>query len=398
MKHKIIYITSFKSLGVLGVSLETFFKSLGKNFNNICIVNIDNLSLFSKSKKFKISKKIKNKFPKKFKFEDPLNFAELDNIVNEGDLIINNISGHYKYFNILYFLSRRKNSQIVVSNIGNVQGSMWYYWDKNVNYYISLITTILPKKITAIFTFLGIFRKIDIRFTSNKYLHKNFYRNKKKFLARPSIYKEMILVKSNRFEEESNVDLSNEYITLLDFQPDYSEMKDATGDHDKRKVNRHYENTIIFLNKIRKIYKKEIAICIHPLYDLKRISKIYKNFKVYKFRTKEFIKKSFLVLFYDSSSIIDAIINKKRIIALKTDLYKGKKDASSIYTDIIPFKTINISKSISINKLKLKNQLDRKIPLYNNYLKEFAQVNQKEKGNEKIIRIIKKKFFNRQKI
>ena len=103
-------------------------------------------------------------------------------------------------------------------------------------------------------------------------------------------------------------------------------------------------------------------------------------------------------MFYDSSSIIDAIINKKRIIALKTDLYKGKKDASSIYTDIIPFKTINISKSISIDKLKLKNQLDRKIPLYNNYLKEFAQVNQKEKGNEKIIRIIKKKFFNRQKI
>ena len=70
----------------------------------------------------------------------------MDNIVNEGDLIINNIGGHYKYFNILYFLSRRKNSQIVVSNIGNVQGSMWYYWDKNVNYYISLITTILPKK------------------------------------------------------------------------------------------------------------------------------------------------------------------------------------------------------------------------------------------------------------
>ena len=52
-------------------------------------------------------------------------------------------------------------------------------------------------------------------------------------------------------------------------------------------------------------------------------------------------------MFYDSSAIIDAIINKKRIIALKTDLYKGKKDASSIYTDIIAFKTINILKSIA---------------------------------------------------
>ena len=89
----------------------------------------------------------------------------------------------------------------------------------------------------------------------------------------------MILVKSNRFEEESNVDLSNEYITLLDFQPDYSEMKDATGEHDKQKVIKHYENTIIFLNKIKKIYKKEIAICIHPLYDLKRSQKFTKILK-----------------------------------------------------------------------------------------------------------------------
>ena len=56
----------------------------------------------------------------------------------------------------------------------------------------------------------------------------------------------MILVKSNRFEEESNVDLSNEYITLLDFQPDYSEMKDATGDHDKRKVNNTMKIQLFF--------------------------------------------------------------------------------------------------------------------------------------------------------
>ena len=99
-------------------------------------------------------------------------------------------------------------------------------------------------------------------------------------------------VKSNRFEEESNVDLSNKYITLLDFQPDYSEMKNATGEHDKQKLSNTMKNTIIFLNKIKKFIKKEIA-CIHPLYDLKRSQKNLQNFKVYKFRTKEFIKKSF---------------------------------------------------------------------------------------------------------
>ena len=59
MEIKLFILHHLKSLGVLGVSFETFFKSLDKNFSNICIVNVDNLRLFSKSKKFKIDKKIK---------------------------------------------------------------------------------------------------------------------------------------------------------------------------------------------------------------------------------------------------------------------------------------------------------------------------------------------------
>ena len=47
----------------------------------------------------------------------------------------------------------------------------------------------------------------------------------------------------------------------------------------------------------------------------------------------------------------------------------------------------------NINKNKLIVDLNKKIPLYNRYLNKYGQQNQKENGNEKIIRIIKKKFF-----
>ena len=368
---------------------------LSKNFNKVLIVNSDNLKIFSKKIKYYKNKKIIQKFPKKIIFKNPLTLNELNNIINPGkDIIINNTERAYCYYPLMYFLSRRKNPQILVSNIGNVQGSMWYYWGKNINYYILLITKILPKKIAVILAYLKIFKKIDIRFTSNKKLYSNFYLNKKKNFPLPSIYKEIVLTKSNLFEKIlNNKNNKEKYITLLDFEPDYNEMKEVTGTFKRNEIDKHFKNSITLLNKLKKEYKKKIVICIHPLYDLKKFSKIYKDFKVVKFRTKEFITKSFIVLFYDSSAIVGAIIQKKKIIALKANLYKNKKDASSIYTDLLPFKTLNISKDIKINKNKLIVDLNKKIPLYNRYLNKYGQQNQKENGNEKIIRIIKKKFF-----
>ncbi len=204
----------------------------------------------------------------------------------------------------------------------------------------------------------------------------------------------MILVKSKQFDGGVTENKQNEkFISLIDFQPDYREMTQSTGELNKIKIKEHYLNTINLLKKMKKTFNKEIVICIHPLYDLKRISKIYKGFKVVKLKTKEFIEKSFIVMFYDSSSVVDAIILKKKIIALNSDLFFGKKHKSSSWTDIIHFKEINISKKLEINKKSLILELDKKLVLYDKYLNKFASNDQKEDGSNKIIRIIKEKFF-----
>lgn len=397
MKNTIIYFTSFEDLGVLYTSFSNFFRLLNKNFNKVIVVNSDNLKIFSKKKKFYKNKNIINKFPKKIYFINPLNFDDLEESLDlKNSVVINNTGREFNYYRLIYFLSKKKVPQVLVSHIGNLQGLVYYFWNKNLRYIFLLFTKHLPKKIAAILTVLKIFSKIDIRFTSNKNLYKNFYLNKNKLFSRPTIYKDIVLVKSKQFDQDVKSTKQQErFITLIDFQPDYREMKESTGTFDQKKIDNHYSNAIALLRRLKSIFNKDIIICIHPLYDLKKISKIYKEFRVVKFRTKEFIEKSHIVMFYDSSSLVDAIVLKKKIIALKSDLYEGKKNLSNLWTDIIPFKTINISKKLEINKMTLTMELNKKISLYDRYLNKFASKEQKEEGSIKIIRIIKKKFFNK---
>ena len=150
------------------------------------------------------------------------------------------------------------------------------------------------------------------------------------------------------------------------------------------------------MKKISKTFNKKVVICIHPKYDLKKISKIYHEFQVVKFKTKYFIDKSFVVLFYDSSAIVDAIVKKKKIISLRSDLYKGKKHMTDTITDIIPFKSLDISDTaLFLKKDKIIKELDNKISLYDNYLNDYASKNLNETGSQKIIDLINLRYFKK---
>ena len=50
MKKKIIHLSSFKDLGVLHTAFKSLFSLLNKNFDEIIMVNTDNLKLFKKKR------------------------------------------------------------------------------------------------------------------------------------------------------------------------------------------------------------------------------------------------------------------------------------------------------------------------------------------------------------
>ena len=61
-------------------------------------------------------------------------------------------------------------------------------------------------------------------------------------------------------------------------------------------------------------------MAIHPKSNLNKLKKIYKNFKVEKYKTFELIKNAKLVVFFDSSAFIPSLIFKKNIININTSL------------------------------------------------------------------------------
>ena len=78
-------------------------------------------------------------------------------------------------------------------------------------------------------------------------------------------------------------------------------------------------------------------VCIHPSDNLK-MKKIFPNFIVKQFETKKYVYQSELVLFFESSAIIDAIILKKKIMTINSKAM----DENQISHNLHDVKEVNI--------------------------------------------------------
>ena len=107
MKKKIIHLSSFKDLGVLHTTFKSLFSLLNKNFDEIIVVNTDNLKLFKKKELKYNNLRIKKKFPNKVKFFNPKSFQELEtNLDFKNSVIINNIKATFENYKILRFIKK----------------------------------------------------------------------------------------------------------------------------------------------------------------------------------------------------------------------------------------------------------------------------------------------------
>ena len=105
---------------------------------------------------------------------------------------------------------------------------------------------------------------------------------------------------------------------------------------------------------------------------MKIAEKRYPNFKVVKLNTKDYILKSFLILFFDSSAILPAFVMNKRVLTLRSQLFKGIRYNSDLYKDYINLKSVNINNNIDINKKQFIQDLDKRVKSYSSYLKTYS--------------------------
>ena len=320
-------------------------------------------------------------------------------ITDKNIVAINNLGRYFADIPLHFLLSKYKIKQIQVSFVGNIQHDQFKFEYKrvfkNIMYFLNKN---LSYKIITIFSNLGLAPKIDIRFTSLK-----FHFDKKTLLKRILEYinfpyvKKYILVNSRSYDLAINEkdNLSEDKIILLDFMVNNVENKALRGELSSEDYKKHYQNLVSFLNRFQVLFDKKITICTHPRDNFSEKKKIFQDFEVVQFKTRENILKSSIVLFFESSAIIDAIILKKKIITLHSDYLDPQiKDGGDRYKNEVGILQLNTNETDKlINKEKLLKTLENNISNYDNYIKKSIKPDTDEMGSSKIIRIIKENYF-----
>ncbi len=370
---------------------------LKKNFEKIYLINFYKFKIFRKKNETEISndiKKIENLY-----YFCPENILQLKDFLKDKKIIgILNIGKKMKDLKTHIILNFFNIKLIQASNVGNIQ---WSHNPSHSKKFLEKIGLKLDKiffpKLINILSIFRLVPKVEIRFITNRSLIENIKKSRLKyFLYKYKLFhsKELILINSRTFDHFSalSANLSEDYIVLLDNRLNNPDALQA-GKIDKQNIfNDHYKVLIEFLKNLEKKYKKKVIISLHPEDDLNYKKNFFLNYEVIKFKTPELISKAFLVIFFDSSAIIDAIFLKKRIISLiSKPLGNLALDGSNKYLSEVGIYQTLLTKNLDIEPIL--SEVEKRISNYEKYIYRNINSNGHEKGSDKIIRIIKKRFF-----
>jgi len=398
-----------------GISANKFLiEKLSEKFEKIFIINAKNLHFFPNKKDiynkkdFFINKKNSTvsiinqefKLPKNVEFFYPLSVKDFKNFVINKDLIAINLFGRsFNEIKIHFLLKYFKIKQVQISNVGNIQYPInplkkisikpWLYkWQHDFGH-----------KFTVLLSSIGLVAKIDIKFTSNKEIYHALKKNLKSLIFKKLnlLYcKEHILVNSRTYDfiTSNKPVIKEKKIILLDNSFKNEELVAMGTKLKKKDFKEYYLKMNKLLDYFSKTYKKEVTICLHPKDNLNQKKKIYKKYKVVKYATKENIYKAFLVITTDTSAIVDAIFLKKKIIIITSKtLDKNQINGALYYHKKAGIIKINLENDQIERKVKLLNQLNKAKKNYSTYINKYIATDGKNIGYEKIIKIIKKRFF-----
>ncbi|MDA7781417.1 hypothetical protein N8938_05295 [Candidatus Pelagibacter sp.] len=379
--------------------------NISQHFKKIYIVNLTNLYLFKK----KINKT--EKIFDKYKFKKNIIFINLNNLkefkkffTTKSFLAILCMRRTISELFIYFHLKKMDVKFFQISNIGNVQ-----YGDKPVNSsllrsYFAIYWKKFNHKLFIFLNKFGITPKIEIRFLSNsawikssnnkKIIKKNFLR-----LFRFSYAKELMPINSRAYDlfKEQKLTVNKKYIVLLDELFDDPQYVEIRGYTDKKKLKIHYENLIEKLKNISNRLKKKVIVCIHPSDNLKKKKKIFSKFLVKQFETKKYIYQSDLVLFFESSAIIDAVMLKKKIMTIDSKAMDENQISHNLhYVKEIDIPMLNIDQKLSFKKKESLFKFDKKkIELtYKKYIEKYiAPDNSNVLGHQKFAKIIKDRYM-----
>ena len=383
----------------LNLNIE-IYKKIFKVYGNFCILNVSNLRIF-KSKDTSPERKSLF-FSKKIKIYKPNSLHELKSIFEGKTLIaFNNLGKTFSYFKIYLFLNLIDLKQILLLNIDQSNNFKIFINTKKVSsFFISLLFSLRKNFVYYIFrilTIINVFPKIEAYFESSiKVVNSVNGGFSKKFenlfpFTKFSYFRNVYRINSKSFDFKKKITPKNKYITFIDTNFENQDRVYREGKIDKNIKKKYYNNLQNLFFYLNKIFKKEIIFCIHPSNKDKTIYKSLKNFKIVKYKTSEFIKDSHIVLFHESSPIMDAVILKKKIICLKSSLLGTYlTDRTNNYQNLLGVFSINLKNNYSFKKKYVLNEINKSQKKLNAYIKQNLQADNEQLGSDKVIKIFDK--------
>jgi len=368
-------------------------KKMADNFKKVYIFNLNNFTFFNKSKTFPINLNDLH-LPKSVNIFYPKNLNEFNKFTQDLKILgINFIApNEFSIIKILLLIKKNNIKLIEIAGIGNVQISVG-------SATISAFYKKYCHKFIVLLSIFSILPKIEIKFlTNSKLLTKNTKKSiYQKFFHyfQLSFAKKIILINSRSYDifKENTFKTSTKYITLLDEtlnNPGWTKF--GRKPFSKKKLKIHYDKLNKKLEYLSLLYKKKIIICLHPDDDLRLKKKYFKSFRVVQYKTREYIYNSFIVLFFESSAIIDAILLNKIVLSINSEILDiNQKIANYEYVKYLGLTVLDIDKDNKRIKIN-KKLMFRKYSDYSN--KYITPDKSKNLGYKKVIYTIKKLLIN----
>lgn len=415
MKNKILcFINLSHDLIRFSNTNKELIFSLSKKFKKIYIINLNNLRLFTKKKKFN-KKKNRELLPKNFVLININSTSEFLNFSKNKKLIviINSLSKSIYDFKIFYLLKKVEAKLIMISNLSMIGSKIFLEMNpKNVFKGYQHIIYKGFYYVWRILTIINIFPKIDLLLESNSEFITAFNTGlSRKFenifpFFKISLYRKIIRVNSISYDllfrlKNKTPKSRKKYILYIDSPLDSFDRVSREGFVDKSEIDLFYKKLFVFLERLSKIFDKRIIISLHPdklKYFKKEHNKIknLKKISISKKRTINLINESEFVVFAYSSAVLNAVILKKRVLGISSNhfgeyfLNQHKK-----YVKEFNFPSLSLDGEISnILKSDILYKFDKSLKTYNNYIKKKLINDRSLPSSIEIEKIIKRIYFN----
>ena len=185
---------------------------------------------------------------------------------------------------------------------------------------------------------------------------------------------------------QSKIKESEKYITFVDQNILHKDFLKRGHKINDKMVEKYFLSLRNYLSNLKKKFHKEVVICLHPSSNYHLYKRNLRKFKICKYETDKHILHSFLILFHDSTAIFSAMLLKKKIISLKSNIRGPYAEARRHYIlKKIPLIYHDIDQDIKIKKKELTYKLNNKVKNYEKIINKIYYTDKSSLPIEKII-------------